>query len=156
MAESILDTNESQLTSAQAKITYLGSQLKPIPTVIFSSAGYQPQLERFLEVQRGHELYQNDQTPYTMQFSVEAAVFRRILVAIKPVVARPSAASGPEFLSFSVLREVAHKVEGHEFRIGRTTGAEFYERLLGALDPEDTGGRAAVTKQFQAVYPKRS
>jgi hypothetical protein len=154
MAESILDATESQLTSAQAKITYLGSQLKPFPTVVFSVTGYTPRLDRFLEVQPGHEPYQNDQTPYTMQFSVGPSVFHRILLAVKPVVTRPGVKTGPDFLAFSVTREVGQKVEGHEFRIGRPGGSEFYEKLLGALGPDDAEARTAIMKQFRATYPQ--
>src|SRR5207245_363828 len=100
MSESIFDATESQLTSAQAKITYLGSQLNPIPTVIFSATGYKPRLDLFLEVQPGHEPYQNDQTPYTIQFSVDPSVFRRILLAVKPVVTRSAMKSGLDLLAF--------------------------------------------------------
>jgi hypothetical protein len=154
MAESVLDANESQLELGQAKITYLGSQLKPIPTVVFTAAGYPARMDRFLEVQRVHEPYPNDETPYTMQFSVEPSEFRRILSAVKPAVTRSSDKSSPGFLSFSVTYEVGNKIEGHEFRIGRATGSEFYEKLLGALGPADAEGRTVLMKQFQAVYPK--
>lgn len=154
MAESILDATEHELTSSQAKITYLGSQLKPIATVVFAAAGYTPRLDRFLEVQQVHEPYPNDQTPYTTQFSVEPSELQRILIAIKPVVTRSGAKSGPDFLSFCLTREVGAKVEGQEFRIGRGTGSEFYEKLLGALGPTNAEGRTAVMKQFRAVYPQ--
>jgi hypothetical protein len=153
MAESILDATEEQLKSAQAKITYLGEQLKPIPTVLFFAEGHEVSMSPFLDAQKAHEPYTNDEMPYTKRFSVAPAEFRRMLSVIKPIVTAADAAKGPEFISFTVVRKTQAGFEGHEFRIGPASGEEFYRKLIDALKPGNEAGRSALSKQFANIYP---
>ncbi len=154
MAQSIFVTTEAELHKAQAKITYLGVQTKPIPTVTYSVEGYPISMNLFLAVQRKQDPYMNDQLPYTKAFTVTVAEFHRMLTAIKPVVTSTPAVGDAEFLSFSVTRETDAGIEGQEFRIGPHTGKEFYEKLIAALVPENHSGRAILTKQFVNVLPQ--
>jgi hypothetical protein len=154
MSKSILDATESELATGQAKITYRGPQLKPIPTVAFTASGHSLQLNQFIVVQQLHEAYPNDETPYIKQFSVEPTEFRRILSGVKPVLIALIPKKGPDFLSFTVTHETGGRIVGQEFHIDRSAGSEFYEELLDALEPADEIGRALIQKQFQAVYPK--
>lgn len=154
MAQSIFVTTEAELHKAQAKITYRGVQTKPIPTVAYSVEGYPTSMKLFLAVQRRQEPYMNDQLPYTQAFTVTAAEFHRMLMAIKPVVTSTAVVEDSEFLSFSVTRETDTGVEGQEFRIGPHAGKEFYEKLIAALAPENHLGREILTKQFVNVLPQ--
>jgi len=154
MAEAILEATAIQLKTAQAKITYLGEQTKPIATVVFSTEGYGVEINRFLKVQTSPEPYMNDGLPYTKYFTVTSEEFHRILSAVKPVVVKREDFHGRDFLSFSVTRETGTGIEGQEFCIGSHTGKEFYEKLIAALAPENHLGREILTKQFVNVLPQ--
>ncbi|MGD0459835.1 MAG: hypothetical protein ABSC21_19065 [Terriglobia bacterium] len=153
MAESILDAAAEQLTSAGAKITYLGEQTKPIGTVIFYSRGHEPAMEDFLRVQRMHRPYTNDRSPYTSHFAVEAEEFRRMLSALKPLLTGADVAGTHELLSFSVVRTTGGRTVGQEFHIGAQLAREFYAALIDALNKDNPVGRAILEKQFSAVCP---
>ena len=153
MTEKILDATEEQLKLAQAKITYLGEQEKPIPTVVFSTEGHKVSLACFLNVQRSPKPYANDEMPYTRYFSVTPREFQRMLSAVKPIITRIDAAKGPEFISFCVIRKIDADFEGHEFRIGPASGKTFCQKLIGALDAQNQFGRDELIKQFTNIYP---
>jgi hypothetical protein len=151
MAESILNATEEQLNAAQAKITYIGPQDKPIGTVVLFTQGYTVSIPQFAHVQLSRKTYPNDELPYTTQFIVKPAELRRMLQSVRAVLARPE---GVTVLSFSILRDAGTSIEGHEFRIGYKSGASFYENLIGALDPGNEAGRQALSKQFQNAFPE--
>jgi hypothetical protein len=153
MAESILDSSAQQLQSAEAKVTYLGEQTKPIGTVIFCSKGYKPALEHFPAVQRSRHTYTNDTSRYTQEFAVEPDEFQRMLTAVKPVLKASETYSGPEFLSFAVLRQTMNGIEGREFHIAPSTAKDFYTKLIGAMEANNIKGRKALGRQFAAVCP---
>ncbi len=154
MTESILDATQEQLKSGQAKITYLGTQSKPIATVIFHTEGHKVLLERFTEVQRSGKPYTNDELPYTSQFSVTPSEFARMLSAVKSLLIKTNTDPPPSaFISFTVACEAQGSVEGQEFHISSEVGQEFYKKLIGALNPENKVGRSALTKQFSNIYP---
>ena len=151
--DSILDATEEQLRSAQAKITYLGPQLKPIATVVFAPPGREVVLARFLQVQQSQQPYDNDDARYIKRFNVSPAEFQRIMATLKPMLDRVDPTPAPTILSFSVICEKGTVVDGREFRIGRTLGSDFYNRLIQGLEPENETGRAVLMKQFRSVYP---
>ena len=152
MNESILDATIDQLRMAQAKITYLGTQSKPIPTVIFFTEGHHVDLDQFASVQQHGKAYPNDDLPYTMQFTVRPEELRRILDALKPVLAGNDKVSGPVILSFTVTRS-ERTVIGHEFRIHTVAAPRFYSALVNALDAGNELGRTALNKQSAAALP---
>jgi len=154
MLTTILHSSEDQLKNAQAKITYLGEQHKPIATVMFVAQGYAPSLKRFIEFQRNtHEAYPNDELPYTKKFDVSPQEFRRILSAIEPIVAKEDGSKSPDFLSFCVVRRINGGYDGREFFIKRTFGEQFYKKLIDALDRENEAGRTILNKQFKNLFP---
>ena len=153
MAESILDSSAQQLQSAEAKVTYLGEQTKPIGTVIFCSRGNKPAVEHFLAVQRSRNPYTNDTSRYTQEFAVEPGEFQRMLTAVKPVLKASETYGGPEFLSFSVVRQTMNRIEGKEFHIAPSTAKDFYTKLIGAMEASNIQGRKVLGRQFAAVCP---
>lgn len=152
MPDSILDATVEQLRSAQAKITYLGEQSKPIPTIIFHTRGYRVNLSDFLAVQKTGRPYANDDLPYTRRVPLEPTEFRKILQSLKPTL-KSSDGGGPEFLSFTVLRTWNTKTAGQEFRIGTVEGREFFTKLTEGINPENVEARSAVNTQFLAIFP---
>ncbi len=153
MVDSILGATETQLESAEAKITYVGPQEKPIPTVVFSSKGYELSLDRFTEIQYKHKHYANDDNSNVIRFSVTPAEFRRMLLAVKPIVTKVSAEARPEFLSFAVIREEHGQFYGEEFVIGRAPGRAFYDSLCASLDRHNEYGRRTLSRHRVYILP---
>lgn len=153
MSPSILNSTEEQLRSAQAKITYLGEQTKPIATVVFHTSGHKVMMKDFAKLHRGGELYTNDELPYTRFFGVTPQEFSAVLRSLLPVLSDPAVSQGADFLSFTVLRKVNSKVEGQEFKIGSAAGKGFYQTILKALGMDNESGRQILQKQFFDVFP---
>lgn len=126
-------TNE-QLRTAQAKITYLGVQSKPVPTVTFGIAGQAVVMARFLEVQLSQQPYDNDEMPYTKSFPVSVNEFQRMLAAAKPILVQLDTGRA-DFLSFCVVSGSGDEIVGKEFFIPSSRGESFYRALLGAVSP---------------------
>ena len=61
----ILDATENQLRRSQAKLTFLGPQTKPIPTVVLFAEGHVPSMETFVRYHHARRPYENDDLPYT-------------------------------------------------------------------------------------------
>jgi len=154
MALSALEFSEVQLRFAQAKITYLGLQTKPIATVVFHSTGRKPIMRDFAKLYRGGELYTNDELPYTRFFGVSPYAFSEILRLLRTILSDPDTAKGPDFLSFTVLRYQQGNVEGEEFKIGSSAGRNFYRSLLTAIGTDNQLGFQIVEKQFLDVFPQ--
>jgi len=148
--ETILHATEQQLASGQAKITYLGPQTKPIPTVVLHAQDRDVSMEDFTEVQPTPEPYPNDPLPTTVVFAVTPAELHRMLLAVEPVVTATDA-GGDAFLAFTVVRRERSRVTGAEWAVGPDAAPAFYRALIGALDPANAGGRAALTRQATHV-----
>jgi hypothetical protein len=154
MNDSVFSAGADQLTRAQGKITYLGEQSKPIPTVLFFSEGFVSELDKFFKMQTDPTPYDNDMLPSTLSFTVSPAEFHRILQSVKPVLEVLDPSAQPEFLSFTVAYSTDSDWIGQEFRLDYEQGAAFYTSLIGALGPDNDVGREAVTKQYRNVYPE--
>jgi hypothetical protein len=165
----LLGATENDLKTAQAKISYLGNQLRPIRNVVFTSDANKLSLDLFYDVQR--EKYNNDEKreahlqvlrelPATANgpipissriFAVSPREFADILEAVKPVLTKEGVAEDSDFLAFVVIYKKDDKFRGQEFRIGSDFAEDFYLKLRGALDRENTAGRKIVTSQFHSA-----
>lgn len=154
MQPSILDSTEEQLEKAQAKITFLGEQTKPIATVVFHTANYEVDMKDFAKQHRTREPYTNDGLPYTRSFSVTPLEFSEIVRSLKPILSNSAVAQGPDFLSFTVVRKDNSDTEGHEFTIGSAAGKRFFQSILEALRNDNESGRRILQKQFTDVFPQ--
>jgi hypothetical protein len=154
MNDSVFSVGADQLTRAQAKITYLGEQSKPISTVLFFSEGFVAELDKFLKMQAEPTPYDNDLLPSTQSFAVSPAEFHRILQSVKPILEALDPSSQPEFLSFTVAYSTDSDWIGQEYRLDYEQGAGFYSALIEALDPDNESGVEIVTKQYRNIYPE--
>ena len=151
MATSILDATEEQLVHAQAKITYLGEQDKPVLSLVILLAGNDLSMDMFVEVQTAAQPYDNDTLDRIERANVSVGEFRAVLEAVKPVVTAPKAAHGPAFLSFCVVRKSDDGVVGEEFRIGPGAAAEFYDVFTAALHPDNKAAAEVLERQRHLV-----
>ena len=153
MTESVNTATKDQLNRAQGKITYLGSQSKPISSLVFYSKNFKPTLDRFVEFQNKREAYANDNLPVQRRFSVTPTEFHRMLQAVKHFTSKVEAAKPPDFLSFAVAIENDSRTFGQEFRIEMADGRKFYEKLIDSLDQNDKLGRDELIAQCNDIYP---
>ena len=153
MMASVWSLADEQLSRAQAKITYLGEQTKPIPTVAFAVEGHKIAMARFLEVQHSRKPYVNDEISSARVFFVSRDEFRHVLAGLQSI-AEAGPEEGPAFLSFAVLTGSGAALIGHEYFIPKTRGKQFYARLLEALPPDRGEARAIVQSQFKNVLPE--
>lgn len=154
MAAKIINSSEWQLTRAQAKLTYLGEQTGMVKTVVFSSEGFSPSMERFVEFQGPDDAYSNDNVPENiLPFSVAPKEFRQLLQAVRAILSGEGVGDGPEFLSFCVVCETDLGTSGEEYRINYGHGGAFYEAIIGALFPANETGRKALQTQYRNAYP---
>ena len=154
MNDSIFGVNVEQLTRAQAKITYLGEQSKPIPTVILFSKGFAVELDKFLKMQGDPTPYGNDTLRYTQSFAVSAPEFHRILLSVKPILEALDSSQKPDFLSFTVTCDTDSGLIGREYQLSYQQGGGFYTALVDALDSANVVGRETVSKQYRNIYPE--
>lgn len=154
MQQSMIDPSEAQWEKAAAKITYLGEQTKPIATVVFHTAGCDLVMKDFAPLHSAHELYTNDELPYTRFFIVTPYEFSEILRSVPPVLSDPALFRGGDFLSFTILRKGAAGTEGREFKIGRAAGKSFFQAILNALGKDNDAGKQILQKQFANMFPQ--
>ena len=152
MAAEIWNATDDQLKTAQAKITYLGEQEKPIPTIVFAVEGHTVSMVRFLSVQRSKKPYVNDELPYTKTFAVTLPEFRGILASVKPI-ATGAAPDKQEFLSFSVLAGAGNAIVGQEFLISRSQGKQFLEAVERSISPLNSTAQETLKAQIKNLYP---
>jgi hypothetical protein len=146
MNTSVLEITADQLRTAQAKLTFLGPQSKPVPTVVFFIEGHLPSMEAFIPWHRSRRPYENDDLPYTVKFAVSRAEFMRLLQAERGLLAG-SSSSGGEFISFTVVVETPSGGAGEEFTIREPLLEEFYKTAIGAMNPDNSAARQGLSGQ---------
>src|SRR5262249_10300750 len=137
---------------AQAKISYLGEQTKPIPTVIFGLENREIDILQRLSREHPGALYTNDKMPYTKTFTVTEQEFRRMLSAVLPIVST-NRDSVPDYLTFLVLIGQGDTSQTEEFLITRSGSTAFYRALLGALAQDNKPGQVLLEAQCGNVCP---
>jgi hypothetical protein len=150
LASSVWTLTDEQYRMAQAKITYLGEQTKPVPTVLFG-VRQNLSIEAFLKAQRSATPYDNDTMPYVKTFTVSTEEFRRMLVAVRPIIA-DIPEQRANFLSFSVICIDNSEVCGEEFLITSELGETFYRALITGLSSDNEKAKRILISQYRNVY----
>jgi hypothetical protein len=141
----VLDATEDQLGQSQGKLTFLGPQTKPVPTVVFSAENHTPAIQAFVPFHLSRRPYQNDDLPYTVTFMVSRTEFMRLLKAVRPLVVMPG--SGSDLISFTVVHESPNGKSGGEFMIKESLAEAFYRAAIGALSADNVAGQKALSDQ---------
>lgn len=151
----IFGWTSEELQLAQAKITYLGEQTRPVPTVVFSTeeSAFPASLEHFLDFQQSSKAYGNDRLSTIMRFTVAPEVLRRMISNVRVTLTGKEIVAGTPFLSFTLVRKVGNEIQGREFLISRDSGTSFYQGLISAFDVGTTVPDPLLS-QFKRVYPK--
>lgn len=154
MSQSVLVSTEAQLQHAQAKITYLGEQDKPIATVVFYTSEHEANMKDFAKLHSAGELYTNDELPYTRFFAVTPKEFLDVLQSLKTVLSDPAVSQGADFISFTILRTENSHAVGHEFKVDPSAGKSFYQAIITALRRDNELGKQLLREQLTNIFPE--
>jgi hypothetical protein len=145
----IFDRTEEELQQSVAILSYLGMQTKPIPDVIFTTDDFDSPLAIF-DIFRGGMMTLDSYGYNHSRLAITPAELRRVLRALKPMTS-DSIELQIDHVSFFVGRVNGDWIEGYDLKLDFPDVPEMYERIIGALDMENTAGRKAVTEQFHRV-----
>jgi hypothetical protein len=150
----VFDWTVQELRSAQAKITYIGEQTRPILTVVFSAGDetLPASLDHFAQFQRSRKIYSNDRLSTIRRFTVSPEQFHRILSAVRPVLTGDAPSAGNPIVSFTVTTRISGHFRGREFLLNRDSGERFYRALMSAFEGPNAVPEP-LSSQFRSIFP---
>jgi hypothetical protein len=145
------------LRTLQVKLTYVGPQTKPRPTVVFTTFHHLMQMAWFLPMRRDDLPYGNDDVA-VWNFTVTPEELKHIVEALlKIATTGRSAEDTPPFLSLMLcLRESRLGDVAGELVLGEGAAESMILALYQALDETNGVGRAVVTLQRQVLFPDQA
>lgn len=154
VADDVVALFKGDFKWAEGKITYLGTQTRPILTVVFSTpdAPTRRTLDYFTEFQAQLHAYSNDRLSHIRRFTVPLALVRRVIPKADILVDKQVSSANAE-LSFTVIVSVGDAVKGREFLLRRQNGEAFYRALMSAFEENRQPVPEPLLVQFRAVYP---
>lgn len=154
VGDDVLALLKGEFDWAEGKITYLGTQTRPILTVLFSTpdAPARRTLDDFTRYQNQPQAYGNDRLSHIRRFTVPPALLRRMIPKADLVVDKQASSTNAQ-LSFTVIVSVGNTVKGHEFLLRSENGEAFYKALMSAFEEEHQPVPEPLLVQFRAVYP---
>ncbi len=155
ISDQILDPAEKGFDQIRMKLTYIGPQTKPIPTVILRIQDLNVGKESFYPVQRDYKIYGNDTGPYVNVFNLSPTEFKKILTAVKPLLKNSNRENtDSDRVSFSVVSQTAPgNFMGKEYFISTEFGANFYQKLVESLKDSDLDVQKAISAQSLNAFP---
>lgn len=124
----------AQLKALQVKLTYVGTQFKPVPTVAFTAKGNTLDLSVFQPYERKGIRYGNDKIRVLHNCS---PTVRQLQALIRNVGKLKSVTSGKPaktpFLSFALFDSVGGKQRAFEALVGRRDAPRLYAQIRRAL-----------------------
>ncbi|MBM3149180.1 MAG: hypothetical protein FJ008_01990 [Chloroflexi bacterium] len=145
------DFDLQQLQTLQVKLTYVGSQKKPIPTVAFTSHFNVLDMEKFRPFRRDGFDYGNDDIA-VWTFTCSPEELQRITKSAGEIqVVRRGEVIG-EFLSFMMLNTTLRGDRVHEAILDAETSRLLLEKLRAALEPGNTQGIETFDQLMQILF----
>ena len=152
--ENILELAKASL-AAEAKITYLGVQTRPILTVAYATVGseWPVTLDHFMAFQRVRRPHSNDVQPGVRRFTLSPGMFQKTVASAGGTLAESASAEEKPILSFTVVLKIGDDFKGQEFLICRRLGERFYRSLIKPFEESGEAIPAPLAAQFRGVYP---
>ncbi len=138
----------ARLSHVQVKLTYLGEQTKPVPTVVFGAIGRLIDLQAFGGLRKAGIDYGNDELPRIESFVVTVDELHAMLQA----AALPAVTQGQRdgsWVSFMVLDNAPPGIKGVEAILDPQEAEALVRALRSGVSPRD-GPAAAVLDSFLA------
>ena len=137
---SLLALSDQQLETAQLKLSYLGSQTKPIPTVVFTVHGHDVDWDAFSPWLHPNDEIFRQYRHAEPTFMVSVPQMRDAIASLKQVPGEvPQAGSSSEWLSVAVTANDSSAAQGFErwFDPGQAQTLFVYLRQALRADPKD-------------------
>ena len=159
MAIGQLDTltqgTAKDLRTLQVKLTYVGPQTKPVPTVVFTTFHHIIRMDWFLPLRRTDLHYDNDDIA-VWNFTVTPGEMKQVVTMLAGLetLQAPHETEAP-FLSLMLVLQDSRLGEVAIEAVLDQDGAEVVTRAIrDALDENNGLGRNVVDLQRQVVFPQ--
>jgi hypothetical protein len=133
----------SRLHRAALKVTHVGEQTEPVPSLVVASYFHLPSLDAFRSLRYPSLSYANDELPDVWCFCVSPQEFARMLSALNRLCAS-ALAPGAAAIAASVLIDLPGGAEGAESLLPEDRVADLYRELEAALASDNGTGRAVL------------
>jgi len=134
------DFNLEQLRTLQVKLTYVGIQEEPIPTVAFTSSFNTVDMEKFRPFRRSGFHYGNDDLPNIWTFTCSPEELKGMIDAVGEIEAVRQGEVIGEFLSFMMYNTTSEGDKAFEAILDAETSKLLLSKIRAALDTGNTGG----------------
>jgi len=150
--EEFQDFNLEQLRTLQVKLTYVGPQKKPIPTLAFASHFDVVDMEKFRQFRRSGFDYGNDDFPNIWTFTCSPEELQQMIESVGEVEAVRQGKVIGEFLSFMMYNTTPEGDKAFEAILDAETSELLLNKIRGAFDTGNTGGIAALDGLAQILF----
>jgi hypothetical protein len=140
-----------QLHTLQVKLTYVGKQTEPIPTVAFTSSFNTVDMEKFKPFRRSGFHYGNDDIPDIWTFACSPEELKRIIDAVGEIEAVRQGKVVGEFLSFMMYNTTPAGDKAFEAILDAETSKLLLSKIRAALDTGNTEGIATLDGLAQVL-----
>jgi hypothetical protein len=128
----------AQLTTLQAKLTFVGPQDEALRTVVFTASGNAVNLALFVPFQRSGISYANDTLP-VLSFTASPGQLQTMISNVGQLANVTAGSVSPNpYLSFALLN-TAGGTQAFEAVLGTTDAAALFTQLLAAFDGNSPG-----------------
>lgn len=148
--EALLSQGSAVSDRRALKLTHVGEQTGPVPTVVVQVYFYLPSLEKFRSFQSPGVSYVNDELPTILNFATSPDEFSRALEKTDQV--RKTASQGQPSLSFVTIVDAPEGIKGAEILFTYDGGVELHRALADAIDQDNKIGQLVLQKQREAAY----
>lgn len=140
-----------QLRTLQVKLTYVGAQDKPVPTVAFTSNFNVLDLQKFKPYRRPGFDYSNDDI-IVWTFVCSPEELQRIIKSVGEIRAVRRGEVIGEFMSFMMHNTTPVGDRVHETILNADTTKLLLEKIKASLDPENTEGTGTLDQLMQILF----
>ncbi len=145
-------SNLQQLRTLQVKLTYVGEQDKPIPTVAFTSQFNTLDLEKFRPFRRPGFHYGNDDLPNIWTFTCSPEELQRMVNTLGEIQAVRQGKVIGEFLSFMMYNTTPAGEKVHEAILDAEMTKLLLEKIKASLDPANKEGIEILDRLAQILF----
>ncbi len=144
--------NVEQVRTLQMKLTYVGEQDKPVPTVAFTSHFNVLDMGKFKPYRRPGFHYGNDDLPNLWAFTCSPEELQKIIKAVGEIrVVRRGEVIG-EFISFMMHNTTPDGDRVHEAILDADTSKLLFEKIKAALDPANKEGIGTIDQLTRVLF----
>jgi hypothetical protein len=146
------DFDLEQLRTLQVKLTYVGAQKKPIPTVAFTSSFNTVDMEKFKPFRRSGFHYGNDDLPNIWTFTCSPEELKGMIDAVGEIEAVRQGEVIGEFLSFMMYNTTPEGDKAFEAILDAETSKLLLSKIRAALDTGNTEGIETLDGLAQILF----